>query len=569
MQRKCAPGAKAKLFFAVSEDMRVICCAVLRCFRRYARYLLCPCRLPLPTLTTILRALRSHRYIAVSLASFSSPAIQVRAHVASSADSVVFGLPARHLQPSHVLYQVSSSTSMCIKSSRSTPVSSLVAFVDDSDDKSVAGYWRIVLAHSFSSNSIAENVSVAGREQERDVIDTALAKFLLGMSRQAVLITGPAGHGKSTLTDEVARKTAGANAVVLARSAASSMMGLDMFQMWAPLFSKLLDSAQFTKQNIRSHIRGSNHSLLKMVSLLNHVLPSDLAFEENDETQKLSVTAARTTTITLCEALMRALVEKLGKVVLVVEDIHWCTSNELNLLVAVSGIENGLMLIVNCRPFDGQEAQKLVDLAELKLAMTEQVELGSLTSSDVEALARMRIDSKDDDSALLEEFLEIARIHAKGLPLVVYKLLDQLEEIGSDVFLRRMGDTSAVGSDSQRRRSSASNAVGIFQMEFKHLSGAEYKILSLVAVYGGEVSVEQMCAILNSLVQSPGEEAYTEASVSSSVDILVAKSLMLRAEGCFVVQHKIIEDAVIATTVRASPPYPNSCALATTDTFQG
>jgi hypothetical protein len=439
-----------------------------------------------------------------------------------------------------VIAQLSTKFSTCHKSntSSSTPASCLVDFQDVGEDETLSRFWRIVSVQDAALSSNAENLSVAGRDLERSIIDTALAKSLLGISRQAVLIAGPAGHGKSTLTNEIAQKVCMANGVTMVQSAASSLMGSEMLQLWLPVIAKLLDDAHFTKENVRTCMRESYPDLLKMLPLLNHVLPDGFKYEETGAAKKLSAAAARSATINLCDALIRKLVKKIGKVVIVIEDLHWCSTIELQLLASISGIESGLMLILNTRPFEDSDSRASV-LKEVRLAVTEHVELASFADSDVEALVRLRMHSVCDDSALLNEFVDIARVHAKGLPLVVHKLLDQFEELGADVFLRRMA-AGRSDDDDAARRSSIANAVAIFQMDFRVLDEGTFKVLTMLAAYDDKVELDSICGVLSTLDREV---------ILGSLLLLEEKALAVQVGGLYAIQHKIILDAVVRTAV--------------------
>jgi hypothetical protein len=104
----------------------------------------------------LLQMLRSRRYIAVSLASSSSPATEVRAHVTSSVDSVVISSPARQLQQSLMFDQLPSSVSLCLKSTfhSTTPTSSLVNFADVTGESE---YWYRIDEHAHDTSLLTQH----------------------------------------------------------------------------------------------------------------------------------------------------------------------------------------------------------------------------------------------------------------------------------------------------------------------------------------------------------------------------------------------------------------------------
>ena len=125
-------------------------------------------------------------YVAMSL-----PA---KALVTSAIDEICFAKPL--IQDSH-LFLSNSNSSLCHISAVGDvrPSAALINFDKFEEDDN---YWIISNAFQEASGEL-----VAGRGVERNLIDTALSLFLLGLSRQMILIEGMAGHGKSTLTNEL------------------------------------------------------------------------------------------------------------------------------------------------------------------------------------------------------------------------------------------------------------------------------------------------------------------------------------------------------------------------------
>ena len=375
--------------------------------------------------------------------------------VTSSIEELSFGKPFFNEFYSFPLN--SNDASLCHKSIVGSvlPSSSLMNFGELDEDEN---YLNISSTFQEANRDL-----VVGREVERNTIDTALNTFLLDLlPRQMVLVEGLAGHGKSTLTNEFANKVKQANGVTLVMSEASSMRRTEMLEVWVPIFYTLLERTGVTKKDITMHIRENLPDLVKKIALLNHVLPDTLRMEAEDEFKELTAAAARAGTIVLCESFFRFLINKLQFVVLVIENIHWASSLELRLLISCCSIESGLMVVLNTRTFSDDDLQ-FSDFKELQTSMTELITLASFSKEDVEALVKVELKELESNIALLDRFIEVAEVHAKGLPLLVHKLLDDFKLIRADAFFSKMDViTSEDNNNLVLRRSSLDNARAVY-----------------------------------------------------------------------------------------------------------
>ena len=127
------------------------------------------------------------------------------------------------------------------------------------------------------------------------------------------------------------------------------------------------------------------------------------------------------------------------------------------------------MVVLNTRPLSDDNLQ-LSDFNELKGSMTELITLDSFSNDDVESLVKVHF----NDPAIINQFVEVAGSHANGLPLLVHKLLDDLETIGSEAFFSKMDATATTATTDNNalpsRRNSSDNARAIFQNDFTRLS---------------------------------------------------------------------------------------------------
>jgi len=155
-------------------------------------------------------------YVALSLRALSTPAIKVAAILTASIKQLIFSTATTQFfnPPNDVDPLLSDTYSLCHKSAvnrnanaESLSNSPLINFQDHPENSS---FFRISNAIQAQSAAFAAEEAiteiVAGRVLERAKIDRALAIFLLGISRQMILIEGPSGYGKSVLTNEFLSK---------------------------------------------------------------------------------------------------------------------------------------------------------------------------------------------------------------------------------------------------------------------------------------------------------------------------------------------------------------------------
>ena len=271
------------------------------------------------------------------------------------------------------------------------------------------------------------------------------------------------------------------------------MKGSDMLAVWIPIFAALLEETGMTKEKIKIHVQLNNSEFVKKIALLNSVLPEHLHTNGDDKLRKLPTATARAATITLCESLFKLLISKLKLVVLVIEDIHWASSLELRLLIGCCATESGVMVVLNTRPFSDDNLQ-LSDFTELQSSMTELITLDSFSDDDVKALVKVHF----NDSPTIDQFIEIARNLANGLPLLVHKLLSDLKTNGADAFFSKMIASASTSTDALSSKQSAfDNARNIFQDDFKKLSPTTFKLLSLVAAHAGKLNLAALRSILS------------------------------------------------------------------------
>ena len=109
---------------------------------------------------------------------------------------------------------------------------------------------------------------MVGRQAERRHVINAVPLFLLGMSRQMLLLEGTAGNGKSTITAEMLKIVSSLREVTVVKTAASPNHSASLFYLWRPVFARLLDAARLNGNDIANFIDKTHPDLTEHIDLL-------------------------------------------------------------------------------------------------------------------------------------------------------------------------------------------------------------------------------------------------------------------------------------------------------------
>ena len=431
-----------------------------------------------------------------------------------------------------------------------------------SDDIYKIGRYVEDIQREWSKDSSREKIF--SREKERAFLRDALDTFVLGINRQVVLVQGSAGQGKSVLISEVHDVAASLASVTVVRSGASDIDGSNILSMWRPIFASLMWTANVDQHGFFEHIRYYRPDLLPIISLLNEVLPYDMQLLSCEQTENLSSTAIRSSTQILCVMALALLFEKIGPVVLIIEDLHWATSVSLRLLIDVVKL-NSALVIASSRPVI-EEDHLWQDFEDVRLSATKVILLNSFSDSEIRDFAASYLGGTRDDAAYMEsDFVQLARRKTQGLPFLLCALLREVDLVGVSAFVAsEVLKSSAIKNSAYDielqpsnvnnrrdsgidRRRSSTNALKLLSKAFISLSPATFKTLAIVSIHGGRITSAGVLQIHRNLSGQSGSCAIGD--VESSLSQLQAQRLVAK-EGSshWFAFHKIVEDSVIEIT---------------------
>lgn len=275
----------------------------------------------------------------------------------------------------------------------------------------------------------AAGTSLWGREAELDRLAEALERVATE-GRQAVLLGGEAGMGKTALVAAAARQAHARGARILYGRCDED---LELpYQPFAEALSRFVAHAD--PRELSDHVDAHGGDLARLAPdltrRLSDVPPAPSTDPEADRYRLFETVAAL-----LADAAKRA------PVVLVFDDLHWATSGTLQLLrhVLRSTISARLLILATYRHTEISDA--LADmLADLRREPggVDRLQLEGLGTEAVTAFVEsvQGLASEDDGQALAEA----VRVHTGGNPFFVGELLRHLAETGATY--RRRGPWS-------------------------------------------------------------------------------------------------------------------------------
>ncbi|GMI27187.1 hypothetical protein TeGR_g12002 [Tetraparma gracilis] len=129
--------------------------------------------------------------------------------------------------------------------------------------------WLVIVnGINEATKAEQERNKVVGRQAERRHVINAVPLFLLGMSRQMLLLEGTAGNGKSTITAEMLKIVSSLREVTVVKTAASPNHSASLFYLWRPVFARLLDAARLNGNDIANFIDKTHPNLTEHIDLL-------------------------------------------------------------------------------------------------------------------------------------------------------------------------------------------------------------------------------------------------------------------------------------------------------------
>ena len=357
--------------------------------------------------------------------------------------------------------------------------------------------------------ALLETDSFVGRRHEIDAIDRLWEQALAGDPR-LVLITGPAGIGKSALAEHVARRGAAAGARVVIGSCDP-----DPASDYEPL-----------PQLIRAMVDVAPPELLArpLFGELVRIAP-DLAERLPAVTQPADASAGRHRLFVAVDELLAGLTA-VAPVLVVAEDLHWSGPDALALLRHLVRYASGrLMVVATYRDDEAEPGTPIADalsrgrLSRPDLALT----LEGFDTTELQAL----VQSTAPDDLRRRTMTRLAELHdvTMGNPLFAREVLRELAEAGEQVTIAEVAP-GGVRSIVARR--------------MIRISTSARSLLAAAAVLGREFSLE----LLSRTTDMP------EAEALEAVEEVIEARLFSETEVLdqFTFSHPLFRNTIYLTT---------------------
>jgi DNA-binding winged helix-turn-helix (wHTH) protein/tetratricopeptide (TPR) repeat protein len=324
-----------------------------------------------------------------------------------------------------------------------------------------------------------------GRVDALSRLERAWSRAMSGESR-IVLLSGPAGIGKTRLTEVFTRGVAERGGLVCAGRARDGE-GVPAFWIFVQILRALL-----AEPSLAAEVRGLGGHARQLSGLL-----PELADEPHGETNH----DAEGSRFLFFEAVARLLARcaRRRPLLLVLEDLQWAGLASLRLLehVVFELAGESVLLVATLRDVPRERGHPLnTTLGVLRaLDRCEQIELGRLTSGDVSVLLRQVL-GRAVPPDLASELLA----RTEGVPLFLREALRVLEENDA---LRHPGRTRSglfLGG----------RALDLIQRSLDELSEASAALMGAAAVLGREFSLPVVAAVAE-LERSEAAELLDEA----------------------------------------------------------
>ena len=343
---------------------------------------------------------------------------------------------------------------------------------------------------------------LVGRNAEAEVVASALKRAGVE-GRQAVLVGGEPGAGKTSLVAGAARSAHAGGARVL-YGRCDEELGL-AYQPFAQALGHYVATAPTAE--LKAHVAASGAVLARLVPELTRRLPAATPPPATDaESDRWALFEAVT------DVLVRASADT--TVVLVIDDLHWAAPGTLALLrhLLADPSRAALLILGTYRHTDTPPGSPLATtLADLRRAPgVERIALEGLDADGVAAFVEAAGNTDDDDGALARAL----HAHTAGNPFFVGELLRHLAETGATY--RRQAPWSYYSDAHGLEVPEA--AVEVVGRRLGRLSPEANRALVLAAVTGAEfdlevvesAEVEQADTVLDGLEEAHGASLIVE-----------------------------------------------------------
>ena len=359
-----------------------------------------------------------------------------------------------------------------------------------------------------------------GRDGERERIAAWMAAAL-GGHRQAVLIAGEPGIGKTRLASYAALEAHAAGAVVLWGHCAEDLGA--PYSAWIEVLTQYTDLAPDAV--LRAHADRHGGELSRLVPSLTQRVPGLPAPRETDpETERYLLFKA-------VAGLLETASEQ-APLAIVLDDLHWADKQTLSLLrqLMEEGAEARLLLIGTFRESDLRRSRPLADvLADLRRSEgVQRLALTGLEQSDVVAILEAAA-GHEMDATGVKLAHEIAS-ETDGNPFFVAEILRHLTESGT---LSQRADGRWRLARSVRDLGLPQSVREVVGRRVEQLGPEVERILTVAAVVGREFDLDLLLAVVEA-----GEDALLDAMDAAAEASIVTESA--ERAGRFVFSHALV-----------------------------
>lgn len=360
-----------------------------------------------------------------------------------------------------------------------------------------------------------------GREAEGRLLDRVLDDATASRRCRAVMVSGEAGVGKTTLVAELARRAVSGAMVLYGRSDEELAVP---YQPWVEALRHLVQHAD--PSVLRAHVVERGGEVARLVPELRLRVPNLVPPQPSDaDAERYLLYGAVTSLLARVSATL--------PVIIVLDDLHWADKPSLQLLrhVVASGEPMRVVIVGTHRDHDLSAQSPLVDLLASfhRESAVERIELDGLADADL-----IRIFETASGGPIDQVGAEVARSiqrETDGNPFFVTELIRHLQETGG--FFQDPDGRWRVDSmlrEGTRLPSSVREVVG---RRIGRLGEVVAVVLRTAAVIGREFDLGLLAA-----VTEQSEDALLDTLDRACTAGLVAETA---TGGAFTFTHALIE----------------------------
>lgn len=372
-----------------------------------------------------------------------------------------------------------------------------------------------------ASSGVAPSPRLFGREAEKVVLESALSDLRAGRGGR-LIVEGEAGMGKSRLV-AWGLERARALGVATLMGAGDGLLRGAPYHAWRPILLGVLgmdpafgvpariDSA--TADRVRCAVEEHGLDAVDLAPLLNPVLGMDLQETARTRAMDPHVRAQATQSVLADLILARA---RDNPLLVVIEDLHWVDSASAALLRFLGRHPGPLLVLATQRPLAHQESRALED--DLSGVAATLVELGPLTSHDVEGLLRERLRA----GSLPPSLLKLVERLAQGSPLFSQEIAFALRDRGM-IEITPDGECRLTGAARDLEAVDFPDSVqGVITSRIDNLPAAHQLALKVASVLGNTFDAD----VLEDIHPVASDRSNLGAILQHLVDV----SLLVRAD---------------------------------------